>query len=557
MPKSRKSPGRRGARTGVETNNVPNGDSIEQWIDSTKSPERRNEAREEEEQQSHEPETPPPKKTAKKKTKTPKENVSMKLSGADEDDGSKDQGDDRRFSSGSSEARDYARKVIRSSRKSDLTSPSELSRVSTAAPSPAPDEDITEDNNENSNNFPADDRHESDIEVENPMLTQEEENEPEVAREEDVAKQAAIKNSAETTEVASPDDDFNMGGNDYESDGADPMLPPTGDDFSDDEDRVPPTDEEAAKKTEEQIDGLEESDNENDANDDFDDEDNEGPGYNMVHDPETPEAVRAARAKREKENLEQRKGRKKKRRSDSDTDATQESSKATPKPKKGKRQKNTKRSVVFSPQGIPIANREYDRIPIGAFIESSPEDGGPRRSKRAKIKPLEFWRGEKMEFGAHDEEGELAEAFGNMPVVKEIQKANPTPYKKKKVPAAAGGKKKKKSNDKGGVDEREEFDSRKLRRKYKYIDGEEAYLWDDSNEDAGDQSKDVIDGCLGHYFTSLNSCVFVLLVLHRGCFLCLQNGRKRSSATPAEKEIRGQGYWESCASLQYALPRRR
>ncbi|KAL3925126.1 MAG: hypothetical protein SGILL_000614 [Bacillariaceae sp.] len=470
MAKPSRSQPKRGTRTGVETN-APQAGSIEDLIDSAKSP-ARDPAAEEEEEHQQDLKTPSTRRSPKRKTKTPKQHVSMKLPGAGTN------GEDDSNEEHNRKAKNYVSKLNRAVKKSGLTSPSELSRVSTAGPSPAIDQDVPdeeEDDDDDDHNFPADDGEESDIE--NALQSREEEDEKAEIddNEEVVAKQAAAKD-----QFASPDADFNVGGNEDDSDEGDPLAPPTADDSSDDEDRVPPTEEETANKMEGQIDGLE-SDNEINANDDFDDHDDEeeGPGYNMVHDPETPEAVRAARARKEKENMEQRKGRKKKRRSDSDTEAT-------PKPKKGKRQKKSNRRVAFSPKGIQIGNRDYDHIPIAAFVEGSPQDDsdrdGPRRSSRAKLKPLEYWRGEKMEYGAHEEEGYVGEAFGNMPVVKEIRKARPTPYKKKKVPISAAGKKKKVVTAKGSADE-VEFDSRKLRRKYKYIDGEEAYLWDDSNED--------------------------------------------------------------------------
>ena len=128
-----------------------------------------------------------------------------------------------------------------------------------------------------------------------------------------------------------------------------------------------------------------------------------------------------------------------------------------------------------------------------------------------------------MEYVAHDEDGELGEAFGNMPIVGAIQKANPTPYKKKKVPPAAGGKKKKKgSGSKGVVEEEEEFDSRKLRKKWKYLDGQDAYLWDDVNEDTGDQSK-----CFSQ------RTLFRVPINHGSCLLCaFPCSSQRSSPMP-------------------------
>ena len=86
-----------------------------------------------------------------------------------------------------------------------------------------------------------------------------------------------------------------------------------------------------------------------------------------------------------------------------------------------------------------------------------------------------------MKFGAHNEDGYMGEVFGNMPVVTGIQRALPTPYKKRKqtknnVGAKKGGDSHTSSGQKGSA-QGEEFDSKKLRRKYKFHDGEEAYLW--------------------------------------------------------------------------------
>lgn len=160
--------------------------------------------------------------------------------------------------------------------------------------------------------------------------------------------------------------------------------------------------------------------------------------------------------------------------------------------KKGtkKQKKRKKRNVIFSPKGIPTGNRDYEMVPIGTLIEGSPDEAGPRRSRRAKVKPLEYWRNEKMEYGAHNEDGYMGEVFGNMPVVTGIQKALPTPYKKRKPQVndrSAVAKKKRRKNFIDDEDEEEEFDSKKLRKRYSYLDGEEAYLWDDAADNAADQ----------------------------------------------------------------------
>lgn len=484
MPKTRKAQAKRGTRTGVETNPAAEDESIEQWIESTKSPTR------EDGDSPQKAKSPSAKnKAVAKKTKTPKQQVSMNLPGAAFGVDSEAEDDDRRDSLASAEAKNYSRKVTRNGARTSLTSPSDLSRVSTAPPTPKARRDLP-DEEDQPDLYPAAEDQEEGSDIENALLTQEDEDDRRTSKETTIGKQAAGKGSSEKSALEANDDDFGPGDGDADSEEGDPLAPPVADDSTDDEKEAPQTEKDGTAKKSDNIDGLDSDDEDQFDNDDNDD----GPGYNLVHDPETPDAVRAARAKKEKEDYEKLQAKKKKRKSDSDTDTEATDSSKTPKPKKSKKQKNKKqRSVVFSPQGIPIANRDYQMIPIGAFVENSPEEeSGPRRSKRARVKPLEYWRGEKMQLGPHEEDGELAEAFGNMPVVKEIQKANPTPYKKKKATNNGGGNKKTKSGFSKGTFEEEEFDSRKLRRKYKFIDGEDAYLWDDSNEDTGDQSKSIM-----------------------------------------------------------------
>merc|ERR1711865_142070 len=193
---------------------------------------------------------------------------------------------------------------------------------------------------------------------------------------------------------------------------------------------------------------------------------------------------------------------KKKTESESDIDADEniDESQFTPKMKKGtkKQKKRKKRNVIFSPKGIPTGNRDYEMVPIGTLIEGSPDEAGPRRSRRAKVKPLEYWRNEKMEYGAHNEDGYMGEVFGNMPVVTGIQKALPTPYKKRKPQVndrSAVAKKKRRKNfidddDKDKVEKRQ-FDSKMM--------DENNYNDDDKNEsiDAGINDGDDDDDDLG------------------------------------------------------------
>jgi centromere protein C len=150
--------------------------------------------------------------------------------------------------------------------------------------------------------------------------------------------------------------------------------------------------------------------------------------------------------------------------------------------------------VVFSPTGIPIANREYESRPLSEYIEGSPDDKNVRRSKRARCAPLAFWKNEQQVYGAHEETGQLGEAMGDMPVVKEVLKALPTPYRKRKgmpPPKAARrkGSRHETETEALAVVEDETYDSAKIRKKYNYVDGESAHLWDDSADDSADLSK--------------------------------------------------------------------
>lgn len=344
----------------------------------------------------------PKKKQPPRKVKSPRA-VRMSLPGSEEEN----------IDNGS-EVKKYVSK-LRSRGKNGLSySPSELSEVSTLAPTPADDK----------------------------LLTQPEE----------VLPQAAER-------VTSPEADFPVADNEVDDDDdlGPPALPP-----DEDEDG----DKKLAAKT-----SL--TDTESDGIDD----DDEGAGYNMIHDPETPASARKRRALKEKEELKKKK-------------------------KKKAKKSLKKRAVTFSPKGIPIANRDYNTIPLAELIEESPQDKSVRRSKRARVKPLQFWRNEKAEYGAHEESGILGEAMGNMPVVKNIVKAQPTPYRKKKQPTANKKRRKAKSTDSvETVEVDEPFDTSRLRRKYKVVDGEIAHIWDDGADDSADLSTfDIV--ALRYFFTT-------------------------------------------------------
>eukprot|EP00536_Pseudo-nitzschia_multiseries_P015726 jgi/Psemu1/247084/estExt_Genewise1.C_9400009 len=385
-----------------------------------------------------------------------------------------------------------------------FASPSDLSRVSTAALSPRNEErnDTEEDGNIQTSSK-SNEGVESD--VENALLTQENNEEEDLAVESDVIARQSSKGNVANVEVASPGVDYPAGEDDVEDDLGPPALP---DDFSNDDDQKMGEPSETKDGNNNGIDGLESNDEKNgesgnndfDDNNDYDDDGDEGPGFNMVHDPETPLTVREERAKNEMQKIrEERRKQTKENNLDSESEKDNEDedeadgeSKSTPKVERSKKiKKKKKRNVLFSPKGIPIANRNYETVPIGALVEGSPEADGPRRSRRARVKPLEFWRGEKMEYGAHNEHGYIGKVLGDMPVVTGIQKALPTPYRKRKPAknssAPKKGSKKNGDADTRGGDVEEEFNSKKIRRRFKYHDGEEAYLWDDITDDTADQ----------------------------------------------------------------------
>lgn len=498
-----------GGRTGVVIGNtVPGGEAshdIDEWFDSAHTPSQNSDdddADGAEDSDDHKwASRSTSRRSPRRKVKTPRGGVAMALPGGGEDD--EDDDDEEEQTATKKYAEQLKRKGGPSARPS-FTSPSDLSRVSTAPPSPTSREDIEDDDEEAGLAVAAED--ESTDDIENPLLTQERDEEPGTVDEEDVAQHSASNRSNEKVDASSHEADFPAGDDhDDENDGDDLGPPALPDDYSADgkgqEDQPTETSEgeDEATRSQDRIGGLESDHDDNDEPfpDDDDNDDKEGSGFNMVHDPETPRTVREERARKEKEDMKMKRSKKKKEKSESeseDVDGNTEDGKATPKATKGKRIKaKKKRGVIFSPKGIPIGNRDYETVPIGALVEGSPEEDGPRRSNRAKVKPLEYWRGEKMEFGAHREEGQLAEAFGNMPVVTGVQKALPTPYRKRKQTAEKSGGKKKSgkprlSSAKGAADE-EEFDSKKLRRMYKYLDGQEAYLHDEVLDEPLDQSK--------------------------------------------------------------------
>lgn len=463
-----------GGRSGVVLNKIDSSNSDpEGWFDSARSPEAESKqhaiSSSKEELRVNDGGNSSMKVSSKKTAKTPKLQVNMTLRGAAKEDDAEEE-------RGSTSAKKYVSKLRKKGRVGS-SSPSDLSRVSTVASSPR-SEGWNE--GEYAGNIETDPKPnaQDDSESENALMTQ--------PNNEDFTTRHAAGST--DLNVATEEVDFPAAD---EDDGDDLAPPDLTQDFSN---------EEEAKAND--LSGEEEKIDSGSADDynvdDDHDAGDEGPGFNIVHDPETPLTVREDRAKKDLEKIrEERRKRNKENGIESESDDgnndDEDDSKSIP-IKKGKKQSKKKnRTVVFSPQGIPIANRDYETVPIGALVEGSPDENGPRRSRRAKCKPLEFWRGEKMQYGAHNEHGYIGRAFGDMPVVTGIQKALPTPYKKRKqAPKKSGSDKSSRRHGssvaRGNVAE-EEFNSKKLRRKYKFHDGEEAYLWDESTEETADQSK--------------------------------------------------------------------
>jgi hypothetical protein len=258
-----------------------------------------------------------------------------------------------------------------------------------------------------------------------------------------------------------------------------------------------------------------------------DDQDMDGSGSEMA-DPKTPaSSIRKGRFSRKVEEStvkrkrqaqtepEETQKKKKKRKNDKDKkkkkrkkgavsseESDDDDAAATPSsvvPKKQKKKTTSRFATRFSPKGIPLA-QEYETIPLS---DLKPDDDTPpeglRRSRRTRVAPLAFWKNEKPEYGANDDE-EAPSDLINMPIVKAYIRALDTPYKPRRVvPSSAveqRGKQKSKtattsssSSNRHAAVSSEPFDSSRLRAKLEVIDGEEGRLWDDNIEEATDTSK--------------------------------------------------------------------
>jgi hypothetical protein len=162
-----------------------------------------------------------------------------------------------------------------------------------------------------------------------------------------------------------------------------------------------------------------------------------------------------------------------------------------------------KKPATFTPKGYALP-QTYRTIQV-SDMKDEPDPGeirdGLRRSRRVRIKPLAYWKNETVEYGPNLEFDSRFhdETLYNMPVPKAIRLADPTPYKKRIVSKskkrAADAKKLSRAAAAADDDDKsvreadmEPFDSTKLKKRYKFMDGESAYLWDDTETEISDMS---------------------------------------------------------------------
>lgn len=380
------------------------------------------------------------------------------------------------------------RHFIRDARMS--MSPSEISRASTAPPKPPEDEEEEEEEEANEKELgspvaqdDADQFHvdgDLDDEADDILVTQ--------------------------REAHADDDDEDMI----------PPPPPDTSDREDSDDDVPlselpaedgEADDEEQLQAEAKRDATETDDAATEGSDD------EGDAFAMAeqNDTFTPEQPSLKSKKKKSRDLSDSEG------SDSDTFKSRKTLKEKKKKKRKKdrseygsltRKKYAKVTPMGSsfPKGIPMP-REYTTVPVSDLYADQDDETGLRRSKRARIRPLEYWRGERITYGPNDEfsDNPMFDSLENMPVPLAIERAEPTPYKirqptkpKKSDSGSsvrASGRKSGKVASLRSVDDvfghLKQVDISKTRKKYPGMvsEGDEAFLWDEIVDDASNLSK--------------------------------------------------------------------
>jgi centromere protein C len=214
--------------------------------------------------------------------------------------------------------------------------------------------------------------------------------------------------------------------------------------------------------------------------DSFEEDEDDGPGHTMASG-KTPQSAKMLRKKSKK--TKESKKRKKVQVVESSDDESKK-----PATKKASRPKKSKYASIFSPKGIPLP-LEYETVPVTDLKSTPPE--GVRRSKRARTEPLAFWKNEKAEYGPNDDEDANADV-ALMPVVKAFIKAKATPYKPRVFRPRPVSTDKTKASwvpDEGAAAAAVlPFDSRKLRKKHDFVEGQSAVLWNEHVDEAEELS---------------------------------------------------------------------
>ena len=396
-------------------------------------------------------------------------------------------------------------KSVRTMIKGDRPSlsPSEISRASTAPPKPHKKEEEDKEDDED-----------EEVEAEEQQETQE-----------DLGTSSPQADG--TPQEVDEDDNFPMTQDDNnDDDEVDDLMPPAPDSPEQDdpqEDEVPTSQESPASFPNPDDDSDVDHKSGKDGNgfgDDDDDEDKDGDAYAMMDgdgtitpeqqsrkskskkmkkrdessdDDESADAHKMAEAKKKKKDM-------KKRKADDLSETSSPRKKAKVKTKS--RTKTTKTFGANFPKGYAMP-REYTTVPVSDLkAPRGSDEKALRRSQRAHMRPLEFWKGERITWGPYDEfsDNPMYDSLVNMPVPKAIERAEPTPYKvrpsrPKKTEsdeATKSSKPSKKSRAKGnGVVDMEPFDNSKIRKKYPgmVFDGDEAFLWDEAIDEPSELSK--------------------------------------------------------------------
>jgi centromere protein C len=316
---------------------------------------------------------------------------------------------------------------------------------------------------------------------------------PASTRSEERTLHHATEPSAKPAPFSPESDEFPVGNNDDDDD-ADlvPSIDPTESDEEDDDEIVHMSTEEEHKNHPEPL---------NDENregevETSDDDEKEGDAFQMPAPDNDDEPIdEESRSDDDDEPAEdvskKRKGEKSlsKKKKSSKSKRDDETTTTSNKGKRGK-DKMKKRKGAFSPKGIQSGPIEHRIIPLSDMKPDVDDNGNLRRSKRARIQPLQWWKNERLEYGPNPDPYD-----SDVPVAKAVSYAEPTPYKERRIPKRAAitpserGRKQHNqthaSNDVGN----EPFDNSKIRRKYKYLNGEMAQIWDDLVEDATEESK--------------------------------------------------------------------